>query len=589
MKKIQKALMIIISILIVNNLSIAMELQTFLINEEYPTYDPVKYIQNDKGGKTIVGKLDRKGVSNMFIANFVPSETNNDSLILDWYRDFIIDDTTDIFIDKESIVYSKENGNIVIILPHPVSTMRSEGIFFYMIPYIIEYDKKGNLISSHWDNDVGKITANIEGYYLNYEYDNTYGHCFPPILLHSDYSFSIINNLLLGYSEVKRPDSLPSAQMLVRHFNSLGNFQRVYGINNVDISPREFEDVISTKMYYGPMSVASTENAIFLTARRNETTMTNKTYNTDCVLKLNSNYDAEIQYFVPTIYIQNQRFAATISRILINNKGNLVVFFSYSDLTKTMCEKWASLGVEYFNEGILVLDTNDLSIITEYRYINTNTSEITPLSFKQLNNGKYLLVGYIHRGGAGHFSIRKKDYYAELFNEDFSMVKTIRNISSNIDSNINRYDNYFSFADELPDGRLEFWGMWSYYTDPYSNINKIGEDQVFRLVVNEDDFVENTNIVIKTNIEDLFLPIELNSVAYPNPASKVLNIDVAVEISRVSSIKIADNTGKIVLNSAIGTLEISKELNISSLPTGDYFITLTIDNTEYSKHFIIAR
>jgi hypothetical protein len=76
---------------------------------------------------------------------------------------------------------------------------------------------------------------------------------------------------------------------------------------------------------------------------------------------------------------------------------------------------------------------------------------------------------------------------------------------------------------------------------------------------------------------------------YPNPTSKILNIEVVGGIQKASSIQITDNTGKILLNTDNGTLELNSQIDISKLQSGNYFVIVSIDNVKYSRNFVVTK
>jgi len=552
--------------------------QTFLMNKEHSAYEPIKSIPNDKGGKTIIGKIYRGQLNMenqrrdaMFIADFIPSETNPDSLILNWSRDFVIDDTTLLNIWCHTILYRKENGNIVIITSNfflQILYGAGNAFFAYQTPYVIEYDEDGNLIHSYWnpiEDYVNENFACISGY-------------ANPILLHSDKSFSLFN----GLGSMDWADSLLRGRIIVRHFDSLGYFQGVSAVKNIDTTIREFEDiVIGTGQYEGftyitynakPILLKSNKDAIYLVVERNDQTpvgsgsAATKNNYTDCILKLNSKYEVQAQYYLPSLHINNVRRTSVVNDLLINNKGELIVLTS-NGLSKQVCDNWFyQNGTEIFSHEIIILDTSDLSFINSYGYVSDGFSDI-----KQLENGKYVGAGTIKRNP--FVSRMEYNYYGTLISEDFSAIKEITN------PNQMGFDNKFNFVDILPDGRFEFWGRWSYnwfYNYP-NGISNVGDDQIVRLVVSEDDFVDNGVEIKITSIEEIFLPTELNSKTFPNPTDAFSTLTVDLETAGHLTVSLTNILGQEIMElhngfASAGTF--TRTFSIETLPRGVYYLKI---------------
>jgi hypothetical protein len=71
---------------------------------------------------------------------------------------------------------------------------------------------------------------------------------------------------------------------------------------------------------------------------------------------------------------------------------------------------------------------------------------------------------------------------------------------------------------------------------------------------------------------------------FPNPANCELNFEVLNKF-QINSIKIHDNTGKVVLNK-IGNHD---KIMLDQLPEGLYFITIENENQTINKKFLIKR
>ena len=80
-----------------------------------------------------------------------------------------------------------------------------------------------------------------------------------------------------------------------------------------------------------------------------------------------------------------------------------MVVLSSNALSKKICNEWFEYdGTEYFNRGIIILDTSDLSLIENYSYV----SDYFFRGIKQLENGKYIGAGAIEIKNAEN----NKDY-----------------------------------------------------------------------------------------------------------------------------------------------------------------------------------
>ena len=68
---------------------------------------------------------------------------------------------------------------------------------------------------------------------------------------------------------------------------------------------------------------------------------------------------------------------------------------------------------------------------------------------------------------------------------------------------------------------------------------------------------------------------------YPNPASNILNLDAATPISNVEIINVL---GQVLLSKTSNT-SIS-QIDVSSLATGNYFISVTSENNKKVLQFL---
>jgi hypothetical protein len=92
----------------------------------------------------------------------------------------------------------------------------------------------------------------------------------------------------------------------------------------------------------------------------------------------------------------------------------------------------------------------------------------------------------------------------------------------------------------------------------------------------------NCLLTIITNLNENILNSVIN--IYPNPASTILNIRSETAMNK-TQIKISDVLGKSLLETKPGDLY-NSSINIESLPSGVYFITITIENNSLVKKFV---
>ena len=244
--------------------------------------------------------------------------------------------------------------------------------------------------------------------------------------------------------------------------------------------------------------------------------------------------------------------------MFINDEGNLVVLYSFG-LTKAAAQ---SNGL--INRNIAILDTGDLSLINSYNYADDSRF----LFIKQLENGNYIGAGHIERSVTTNIH-KEYNYMGFQLNNDFSSIKTITNPDTT------GYNNHFRFFDILPDGRIEFWGQWSYGGD-FLGYGPIYEDQIVRLVVSEDDFVD-TGIKIKTSIKDFFLPTAFDSKTHPNPTEATSTITLDWQAAGNLKITLNDLLGRELFelhNAFEDTGTFTKTFSIEALPLGVYYLKI---------------
>lgn len=130
----------------------------------------------------------------------------------------------------------------------------------------------------------------------------------------------------------------------------------------------------------------------------------------------------------------------------------------------------------------------------------------------------------------------------------------------------NNEEEYFDMADSL--GNWEFTIMaCEYFGSPGNEIYIVDTANM------------NPNIGIVGNISD----VSANLKIYPNPASKIINIDIDENIQQIV---IYDFSGKKVLEL---TNIIGKQVDVSNLDNGIYLFELTSNLSVYSQKLIVNK
>lgn len=97
-----------------------------------------------------------------------------------------------------------------------------------------------------------------------------------------------------------------------------------------------------------------------------------------------------------------------------------------------------------------------------------------------------------------------------------------------------------------------------------------------------------TGTVIGTDINDSKMP-ENNLDIFPNPCHNNLNFSIYIEKPSHVSIKLYDITGKMVKSEDFDTFSgtVEKNISVSTLPKGLYFLNIITDNNSTVKHFVV--
>lgn len=74
---------------------------------------------------------------------------------------------------------------------------------------------------------------------------------------------------------------------------------------------------------------------------------------------------------------------------------------------------------------------------------------------------------------------------------------------------------------------------------------------------------------------------------YPNPSQEILNIQLAQASSVQTEIKLLDQTGKLVLTNVLPKGESNSRIDISTLPSGVYFVQLNAGNQSQMKKILV--
>ncbi|WP_035654421.1 T9SS type A sorting domain-containing protein, partial [Flavobacterium saliperosum] len=122
------------------------------------------------------------------------------------------------------------------------------------------------------------------------------------------------------------------------------------------------------------------------------------------------------------------------------------------------------------------------------------------------------------------------------------------------------FGNYISSIALNPDGKIFVAGNFTTYKD--------SGESAYLIALHSETSLATENF---TNSNGVSL--------YPNPVKDILNIDL-VDNTRISSVKIYDLQGKLLLEKA------SNDIDVSSLSVGVYLIKIKSEKGEFTKKFI---
>lgn len=77
--------------------------------------------------------------------------------------------------------------------------------------------------------------------------------------------------------------------------------------------------------------------------------------------------------------------------------------------------------------------------------------------------------------------------------------------------------------------------------------------------------------------------------AYPNPASDMVQIDFANELSGEANFKLVNNKGQVLLNDKVSASQNNLRIDVSKLKAGIYWLIFTSDNQSAARKIVIAR
>jgi|GEM_PF-2221346 len=135
-----------------------------------------------------------------------------------------------------------------------------------------------------------------------------------------------------------------------------------------------------------------------------------------------------------------------------------------------------------------------------------------------------------------------------------------------------------------PAGECHIWG-WSYagLDDPIvgEHISTLSDDIA-------EDISDNWITVIRSGItateDEVFSQLSI----YPNPATNHLNIDLQARDGNATGYVVLVNTiGKAVTTQVIQADQRSIVFDVSQIPSGTYFINLSLDNNSFSKRVLV--
>jgi len=463
--------------------------------------------------------------------------------------------------------FQRENGNWVIISFNfaPLQDKTGAGNFGGT-PLVIELEPDGNLVYLNYQ-DMPAIWSQGSMFY-----SNATGLLLP----NSD--IVLINQYEGGNSNTPpEMDTLKNYALIARHYDSAGNFMHIVPIKGIDMTK---PDTITHILFSATRATVLENNNISFTviARYRKfdgvmTWTTPYTITTNVIVDADWNVISQTENagrFIPKsqeidslLGLGNMVQLSTPNYNPIMNENNDYVFIqNFPRLPASLLlAKVNNVHISVYSDATFE-NLKHYYKFHERDFDNFNNLTVTP-------NGDYLFGGHKQMDPYRdqNFQGRETNAAAYILSKDFQTFKTaVPKIYSQIGENnlsINLTNNLVCEPIIRADGRFEFWG--------------VVDNQLFCWIVGEGDF-EIRDVEIISSIEEIFLPNEINSSVFPNPATDA-HTTVSVDLETAGNLTVTLNNmlGQELLEIHNGfTVEgtFTKTFSLKELPIGVYYLKI---------------
>ncbi|MDR0926510.1 MAG: T9SS type A sorting domain-containing protein [Ignavibacteria bacterium] len=522
--------------------------QYFSIEQNVPI-EPYLYLPNEQGGITLIGDIQVDHSLGIIILDLVPSVENSDSLVVNFYNKFFVNDTSRIgVLPSYSKCYRKENGNVVVItMWFSMQTGGfAGGVFAFQVPYVIEFDgTTGDIVYSYNDLKDGGFVTNYFGMQGQMN----------PVSMYPDGGFVAFNEILQNKNDSvsAEVDSLRKYQLLARIYDSLGYLINVESIKGINVTPPDSAFSRSLTAY---QVITDNNGNFYLVILVQDAYYTSQQYvykynKRERLIKINPSFEVISEYDLPVMEKSNYGIYNQVRQLYINKNGELVVLH-----TRVLSDKEFDNGLR--NVFITLFDTSDLSVVRNFEYADryyahSNYGYVETSKGDLLNASRYNNAEYI---GTNQFN-----YAAYIISNDFhTSLRTYENPDTT------QFEDELTITFERPDGKYEFWGRYYDYA----------QGQIIRLILDDEDLTPKE---FNVGIEEIFLKTDFNSKLYPNPATD--NTTLTLELQQASQVRISlnDMLGreiKQIYNAFTDAGTFTHSFATTDLPKGIYYLKIFI-------------
>ncbi len=562
---------------VTNSLSTPVE-YLYSVDETASRMDPTFLFPNEQGGYLLIGYIGKKQIAyervsdGIFILNLIPDEDSPDSLIVDFYNKFFVNDTSSLYISQALTSCTKrDDGSVRIVTSWEYSQLGPPSFGRYSTcPYVVEFDKNGNIaysfadVSWHPENGGTGVYEQMVPFFSD-------GGVFKPFFFANTSNFAVINATDKNIDNPHPTDTLYKYKLVAKLYDSLGKFIKLIPIVGLDTM---LTDSLVEILYYSRGVSNQKEDGTFelKLAKRNRyppkpgdeywQLQEIKEYH---VVIVDSNFNVISQEKEKQLPVDDAGKSYFTILSIDDDNNNVVYWHAMQDLNPDQ-RKDASIK----NIRISVIDTFSNTLKHKYEFHDERFTFSN--NFIMNSNGDYTFAGNnLNLWGEPNYSIYNEcNYAAAIVSKDFQTMKVYENPEKAL------YSDFLTVKPiERADGRYEFFGSYG--------------SAVLRLLLDEEDFV---NIDIYTGIEELYPNLILASNIYPNPASGDCTLSMDMTEASSMSITLSDMLGRDIMQIYDGYAEagtFSKAFNTKHLASGVYSVIIRSGDKIKAEKLIINR